>query len=71
MESGSAVFTRQTALIVSVVFLFWPHSLAAGTSDAPADTTFLDQGWSDEERLQYYFTSQGSAAIPYELYLHL
>jgi len=45
--------------------------LAAGTSDAPADTTFLDQGWSDEERLQYYFTSQGSAAIPYELYLHL
>jgi hypothetical protein len=71
MESGSAVFTRQTALIVSVVFLLWPHSLAAQTRDAPSETTFLDQGWSDEERLQYYFTSQGSAAIPYALYLHL
>lgn len=71
MKSGSARFARRTAPIASFLLLFWPHFLAAQTSDSPSDTTFLDQGWSEEERLQYYFTSQGSAALPYELYLHL
>jgi hypothetical protein len=32
---------------------------------------FLDQGWSDEDRLQYYFTSQGSAAMSYDIFLNL
>ena len=32
---------------------------------------FLDQNWSAEERLQYYFTSQGSAAMHYEVFLAL
>jgi hypothetical protein len=32
---------------------------------------FLDQGWSDEDRLRYYYTSQGSAAIPYDIFLNL
>jgi hypothetical protein len=32
---------------------------------------FLNQGWSDEDRLRYYYTSQGSAAIPYDIFLNL
>ncbi len=32
---------------------------------------FLDQNWSAEERQQYYFTSQGSAAMHYEVFLAL
>src|SRR6202035_5320593 len=32
---------------------------------------FLDQGWSDEDRLRYYYTSQGSAAVPYDISLNL
>ena len=36
-----------------------------------AGVVFLDQGWSDEDRLRYYYTSQGSAAIPYDIFLNL
>jgi hypothetical protein len=31
----------------------------------------LDQGWSTEDRLAYYFTTQGSAVMPYDIFLHL
>ena len=31
----------------------------------------LDQGWSDVDRMQYYFTSQGSAAMSYDIFLNL
>jgi tetratricopeptide (TPR) repeat protein len=31
----------------------------------------LNQGWSDDDRLQYYNAPQGSAAVPYDLYLNL
>ena len=32
---------------------------------------YLNQGWSQADRLKYYYTTQGSAAIPYDLYVHL
>jgi len=32
---------------------------------------FLEQGWSHEDRLLYYNTSQGSAAISYDIFLNL
>lgn len=32
---------------------------------------FLDQGWSQEDRLAYYYTTQGSAIMPYDLFLNL
>ncbi len=32
---------------------------------------FPDQGWSSEDRLRYYFTSQGSAALSYDVFLNL
>jgi hypothetical protein len=39
---------------------------------APKDKVIkLNQGWSDEDRLRYYFTSQGSAVMPYDLFLNL
>jgi len=44
-------------------------SLAQYTREA--GVVFLDQGWSDEDRLRYYYTSQGSAAIPYDIFLNL
>ena len=38
---------------------------------AKDDVTFLKQGWSAEDRLQYYFTSQGTAVMPYDLFINL
>jgi hypothetical protein len=49
----------------------------ASTIGSPAQYTreagvvFLDQGWSDEDRLRYYYTSQGSAALSYDIFLNL
>ena len=36
-----------------------------------SDVIFLDQGWTKEDRLKYYFTSQGSAAMSYDIFLNL
>ena len=30
---------------------------------------FLDQNWSHDERLEYYYTSQGSAALRYSIFV--
>jgi hypothetical protein len=39
---------------------------------APKDKVIkLNQGWSDEDRLRHYFISQGSAVMPYDLFLNL
>lgn len=35
------------------------------------NVTLLDQGWSTEDRLKYYFNSQGSAALSYDIFLNL
>ena len=31
----------------------------------------LDQGWTNEDRLKYYFNTQGSAALSYDIFLNL
>jgi hypothetical protein len=31
----------------------------------------LEQGWSQQQRADYYWTSQGSALISYDIYLAL
>ena len=36
-----------------------------------SDVVFLDQGWSEEDRLLYYNVSQGSAAMSYDIFLNL
>jgi hypothetical protein len=55
-------------------------ALFAGVSASLAQTNYatdngdvllLDQGWSDEDRLKYYFNTQGSAALSYDIFLNL
>ena len=43
------------------------------TQDRPGfgKVVSLDQGWSAEDRLRYYFVSQGSAAMSYDIFLNL
>ncbi len=48
----------------------------AGLAPTPSavakdNVIFLKQGWSDEDRLRYYFTSQGTAVMPYDLFVNL
>lgn len=50
--------------------------LLAGSPSASAQTAgepviYLDQGWSQADREMYYQTSQGSAALSYDIYLNL
>lgn len=33
--------------------------------------TYLQQGWTPQERAEYYWTSQGSALLSYDIYLNL
>ncbi|MCX7302927.1 MAG: di-heme-cytochrome C peroxidase [Hyphomicrobiales bacterium] len=42
-----------------------------GSSYSYDNTILLDQGWSDEDRLRYYFNTQGSAALSYNLFMNL
>ena len=44
-------------------------SLAQYTKET--GVVFLDQSWSNEDRLRYYNTSQGSAALSYDIFLNL
>jgi hypothetical protein len=43
----------------------------AQNQPASSKPILLNQGWSDEDRLQYYFTSQGSAVMFYDIFLNL
>jgi hypothetical protein len=42
-------------------------------NEAPSDSAvvYLDQAWSPEDRAAYYWTSQGSALLSYDIYLAL
>jgi len=60
---------RQTAkhLILSLTTLIVTSSTMAQT---PA-VSYLDQAWSAQDRADYYWTSQGSALVSYDIYLAL
>jgi hypothetical protein len=48
------------------------YGLAQTTVDTatyPDGVKFLDQNWSHDERLEYYYTSQGSAALRYGIFV--
>jgi len=51
------------------------HGFWRGGNDPQPPTaksyTTLDQNWSDDERREFYFTSQGSQIVPYEWFLWL
>ena len=38
---------------------------------AGQETIFLNQGWNDFQREEFYFTDQGSQLIPFKWFLHL
>src|SRR3954451_3069487 len=44
---------------------------APTTSRAQPAITYLDQGWSAADRADFYWTSQGSALMSYDIYLAL
>lgn len=61
--------------LVAAVTL-WPPLDATGQElGKPAasykSATLLDQGWTTEDRLKYYFNTQGSAALSYDIFLNL
>jgi hypothetical protein len=64
--------TRTLALLVLAgglfAFLGIPVARAQDTKDK---VVYLDQGWTKEERQQYYRTSQGSALLSYDIFLNL
>jgi hypothetical protein len=50
-----------------------PEGDVSGEDQDPQepDVTFLDQGWTDEERHDFYFVGQGSQLLPYSWFLSL
>lgn len=53
------------------IFLGGANPVIAQEKPKQARTVLLDQGWSKADRLKYYFTSQGSAIRPYDLFVNL
>ncbi len=52
------------------------HSLFSDNLETPAigtvpDRISLDQGWDNETRMKFWFTSQGSQILPYSWFVHL
>src|SRR3954447_22958282 len=46
-------------------------ALAAAAPARAADPIYLDQGWSADDRLAYYYLPQGSEVMPYAWFLAL
>jgi processive rubber oxygenase RoxA-like protein len=59
------------ALVGGIFALVLPPAAPAPDQPTEAKVVFLDQGWSKEDRLRYYYTSQGSALLPYDIFLNL
>ena len=57
-----------SGLIVSSIFSFPSQAQQAPANDR---VVFLKQGWSEDDRLRYYYTSQGTAVLPYDIFLDL
>ena len=63
---------RLFALICAVgVLAFISTSSGQDGTYTNKNIVYPDQGWSAEDRLRYYNTSQGSAALWYDIFLHL
>lgn len=58
-------------MLASTVVLAGPDGHDKEKSGKKDNTVYLDQGWTDAERNQFYFTPQGSYLIPYTWYLAL
>src|SRR5271165_5595718 len=56
---------------VAIAILSAPIALSRANAGSYEGIRLLDQNWSPEERLEYYFTSQGSAAVRYDIFTAL
>ncbi len=63
--------TSLLALAAGMIALALPSPAFTQDPAGYGKAALLDQGWSTEDRLRYYFTSQGSAAVSYDIFLHL
>ncbi len=64
---------RIVLLALAGVVMALAFMLTSFAQDRPtkAKVVYLDQGWSQEDRLRYYYISQGSAAMSYDIFLNL
>ena len=64
-----------TALIAVLLFTYSFRHLKMVRAAAPQSSSdsviYLDQGWSNDVREQYYHVSQGSTVLPYDIFLNL
>lgn len=64
---------QQRIVLLALAAAVLTHMSATSAKDRPPQgrVVFVDQSWSQEDRLSYYFTSQGSAALSYNMFLQL
>lgn len=64
-----------TALIAVLLLTYSFRHLKMVRAAAPQSSSdsviYLDQGWSNDVREQYYHVSQGSTVLPYDIFLNL
>lgn len=60
---------RVNLAVVACVLLLHAHSSSAA-EDSPT-AAYQSQGWTEDEQIQFYFTTQGSQLIPYDWFLAL
>lgn len=56
---------------IGLVAAFSGFSLSAQSLPAQSDIIYLNQGWTAEQRNEYYWLSQGSALLSHDIYLAL
>ncbi len=54
-----------------LLFIIFQSIIASATAADSSEIIYLDQGWTAEDRANYYWTSQGSALMSYDIYLNL
>lgn len=59
--------TKRVMALVAISF----GLSTAGTASAADPLIQIPQGWNDDIRDRFWFTSQGSALVPYDWFLHL
>jgi hypothetical protein len=59
------------AMLAVPASLISPACTTAAAQEKRGDVIYLDQAWSPEDRAAYYWGSQGSALLSYDIYLAL
>ncbi len=73
MQRGSHLSTLAlgTCMLLLAGAATLPYSPLADAQTPGEPVIYLDQGWSQADREMYYQTSQGSAAVSYDIFLNL